>query len=199
MWTVNEVIRPYRGVSASDRRSERRERLVEAGLDVVGRDGVPGATVDAVCTQARLTKRYFYESFSDLGALLEEMLGRFHSGLEDDIRAALGESGDEDPLARARMTVRLLVSAMDDARLARLYAEAAAHPRLQALRQEAYEVYSDLVLAEVFGLGDPSPAERVRALAFVTGTTQVVIDWLQDRIDVDGETLVSELAAVAVG
>jgi AcrR family transcriptional regulator len=63
--TVSETSRVYGGVSAEDRRSERRARLVEAGLELVSRDGWTGVTVRGVCGQAGLTERYFYESFAD--------------------------------------------------------------------------------------------------------------------------------------
>ena len=37
--------------------------LIEAALDVVGARGLAGLTMTAVCARARLTERYFYESF----------------------------------------------------------------------------------------------------------------------------------------
>src|SRR5256885_16518468 len=62
--------RRYAGASAVERRDERRARLLAAGLDALGTDGYAGATVRGVCARARLTPRYFYESFDDLDALL---------------------------------------------------------------------------------------------------------------------------------
>lgn len=62
------VSRSYRGVTADERRSRRRAALLEAALDLLGSDdGDIG--VRAVCAQARLTQRYFYESFSSLDEL----------------------------------------------------------------------------------------------------------------------------------
>src|SRR5689334_4939455 len=59
-------IRPYRGVEASERLDQRRRRLLDAGLDLLGADDAESElTVRAVCGRAGLTARYFYESFSD--------------------------------------------------------------------------------------------------------------------------------------
>src|SRR5258705_353216 len=60
--------RRYAGASADERRDERRARLLAAGLDALGTDGHRATTVRGVCARARLTPRYFYESFDDLDA-----------------------------------------------------------------------------------------------------------------------------------
>jgi len=192
------VVRPYRGVSADDRRAERRERLLSACLDVVGRDGVAATTVGAICLQAGLTKRYFYESFRDLEAILVETLEGLHHGLLDEIREALESAGPE-PLERARVTIRLLVAAMDDPRMARLYTEAPAHPALQARRQAAYDVYAELVTDHVLREKHADARTRLAALVFVTGTTQAVISWLQGGVSLDREELIEELAKLGAG
>lgn len=62
--------RRYRGQGREERRAERRVRLVEAGLRVFGEVGFHGATVKAICAEAGLTERYFYESFSNSEDLL---------------------------------------------------------------------------------------------------------------------------------
>lgn len=62
--------RRYRGASGEERKEERRQRLLEAGLAVFGQAGYHGATVKAICGQAGLTERYFYESFANSEDLL---------------------------------------------------------------------------------------------------------------------------------
>lgn len=70
--TMNEMTagRRYRGQDMEDRRAERRQRLLEAGLNVFGEAGYHGATVRSICAAAGLTERYFYESFSNSEDLL---------------------------------------------------------------------------------------------------------------------------------
>lgn len=62
--------RLYRGISPEKRQGDRRARLVEAGLTVIGTQGFNAATVRVLCAEAGLTERYFYESFANREALL---------------------------------------------------------------------------------------------------------------------------------
>src|SRR5258707_6385239 len=68
---------PYGGVSARARVASRRDRLLAAGLELFGTQGYLCTTIDQVCAEAGLTKRYFYESFRSceelLGALLRSL------------------------------------------------------------------------------------------------------------------------------
>jgi len=55
--------RTYRGETAEARREQRRTKLLEAALDCFATRGVAHTTMRDICSQARLTDRYFYESF----------------------------------------------------------------------------------------------------------------------------------------
>ena len=77
--------RQYRGVSAEQRRAERRLKLLDAGKQVFGTEGYQAATVRQICTTAGLTERYFYESFKNLNELFNEVYDREL----DALRAAL--------------------------------------------------------------------------------------------------------------
>lgn len=55
--------RTYRGETAEARRDQRRTKLLEAALDCFAIRGVAHTTMRDICSQARLTDRYFYESF----------------------------------------------------------------------------------------------------------------------------------------
>ena len=73
-------VRPYRGVEAPQRVAERRRRLLEAGLDLLGGHPHPAdLTVRAICARSGLAARYFYESFTDkdmfVGAVFFPLLG----------------------------------------------------------------------------------------------------------------------------
>ncbi|MGH7750546.1 MAG: TetR family transcriptional regulator, partial [Candidatus Dormibacteria bacterium] len=68
--------RSYRGVSAEQRHLERRERLLDAGLDLLGTEGWARTTVTAICARARLTERYFYQSFPGREQLLLAVFDR---------------------------------------------------------------------------------------------------------------------------
>lgn len=55
----------WSGVPLPDRQALRRDELIAAGVTVLGSADGQALTVRAVCRQAGLTERYFYESFVD--------------------------------------------------------------------------------------------------------------------------------------
>ncbi|WP_421845999.1 TetR/AcrR family transcriptional regulator [Mycobacterium sp.] len=55
----------WSGVPLESRLAVRRENLIAAGVRLLGSEDGPSLTVRAVCRQAELTERYFYESFAD--------------------------------------------------------------------------------------------------------------------------------------
>lgn len=62
--------RPYGGEAPEDRVTKRRARLVGAGLQLFGTKGYAATTIEQICAEAGLHKRYFYESFRSTDALL---------------------------------------------------------------------------------------------------------------------------------
>lgn len=90
--------RRYSGQSFEDRQAERRARLVRAALEVAGRSGLEGASVAAICAQAGLTARYFYESFPSRDAIFVEA----YRMAQDEVLAAIARlKAAHDPLAAA--------------------------------------------------------------------------------------------------
>lgn len=55
--------RQFKGLSLEERKALRRQKLIEAGLQAYGTHGFFAVTVKDICTEAKLTERYFYESF----------------------------------------------------------------------------------------------------------------------------------------
>ena len=68
MGTGNENL--WRGTSSDERADERRDRLLAACREIVGREGGAGLSVRAVCRVAGVGPRYFYAEFSDVDELL---------------------------------------------------------------------------------------------------------------------------------
>jgi len=141
--------RRYSGQSFTDRKSERRARLVRAALEVTGRSGLEGASVAAICVAAGLTARYFYESYPSREAIFvdayrmaqEELLGHIeeaHSG-RPTVKAAL--TGFFSALYTNPGLARVFLVDLDDhgpemkaasqegaAKLAKAFALKAVHP-----------------------------------------------------------------------
>lgn len=87
---MQKASRRYGGIALEDRRAERRERLVRAAIAVAGRAGREGASVAAICAEAGLTARYFYESFPNSEALFVEAYRKVQEELFKDMLPSIG-------------------------------------------------------------------------------------------------------------
>ena len=64
------ALRTYAGEQGDERIARRREQLMDAALEVLGSDDGGALTVRGVCREAKLTARYFYESFDSADDLV---------------------------------------------------------------------------------------------------------------------------------
>ena len=104
--------RAYGGKSGSERRDERRARLIAAGRALLRRHGWARTSVRAVCAETGLADRYFYESFADR----DELLAAVFDDVADDAVRAVGAAlaGSRPSLrARARAAVEALFDLLD--------------------------------------------------------------------------------------
>jgi len=69
-------MRDYDGKTAAERIAERRERLVNAGVELFGERGYAATSIRAVLQKSGLRDRYFGESFADLDSLLAAVYAR---------------------------------------------------------------------------------------------------------------------------
>lgn len=106
--------RSYRGATADERRDERKRKLIEAGIKVIGRDGYASTTVRAVCAEASLTERYFYEAIGDREQLLGEVYGHLVTQLRAQIAETVMTAGDLNAAALARLGLTGYFAAMRD-------------------------------------------------------------------------------------
>jgi AcrR family transcriptional regulator len=63
--------RSYRGMSAEERLTERRERLISAAYTLYSDPGFPETTIEKLCASARISNRAFYECFSGRTELMQ--------------------------------------------------------------------------------------------------------------------------------
>jgi AcrR family transcriptional regulator len=81
----------WAGTTLDARRDERRRRLLEVGLDLLGSEGSAAVTVRSVCRHAKLTDRYFYESFADRDELLLTVFDQVAAEARDALVSATAE------------------------------------------------------------------------------------------------------------
>ncbi|SFN81496.1 DNA-binding transcriptional regulator, AcrR family [Actinomadura madurae] len=113
--------RSYGGRSAEERRAERRERLLAAGLELFGTRGYAATSIERLCATASVSTRNFYEEFSGR----EELLTTLHRGINERaaeaVSAAYAEAADADLATRVERAVRAFVTATaSDPRRARI-------------------------------------------------------------------------------
>ena len=84
MRDVENTERVYGGVSAAQRREERRGRLIKAAGELLATDGIDDLTVRKVAAAAGLSPRFVYEGFTDLEDLEAVGLRRRRRGVRDE-------------------------------------------------------------------------------------------------------------------
>ena len=201
---MQPVTRPYRGVSADDRRAQRRARLIEAGLDVLGEEGMADTTMTAVCARAGLTERYFYESFE--GGREELLAAVFDAVSQDVTSAVLGAVAEapEDLLERCRAAAGALIDALtEDPRKARAYVEAIGSESLKRRRAATMRLYAGFLAEQirvVYDLRDERHEKSVALAAtiLVGGMSEAVMQWLDGTLELSRDELVDECARLCV-
>ncbi|TSE01849.1 TetR/AcrR family transcriptional regulator [Skermania sp. ID1734] len=196
------VVRPFRGVSAEERRELRRNQLLDACLDIVSSAGMATTTIEAVSRQAGLTKRYFYESFRTRDALFEALAERLITEINSGVLDSLSDSASE-LVDRARNGVGWVITVLtDDPRKARFFTELIGSELLKetvgGAEHTLARLLTDLLLAD----SDSTQAQRDRlqlaALVIVSGTAQAVTSWLDGKLPVSREDLIEEIAQMSV-
>ncbi len=174
--------RVYGGVQASERRAARRQRLLDAGLDLLGSDGWTATTVRSVCARARLTPRYFYESFDDLDALLVAVFDEITDELAQAVLAAVTPPpGDARATARAAIAAGVEMLTEDPRKGRVLFAEAIGSEALAARRRDTLRGFAALVAVQgraFYGIAE-SPGHRVDigSVMLVGGLAEVFAAW----------------------
>jgi AcrR family transcriptional regulator len=186
--------RAYGGVSADERRAQRRAALLEAALDLLAEGGADAVTKRAVCARARLNDRYFYEQFADRDALIR-ILGEdlTSQGLQVSVAAVLAaEPGTTNQIhAGVAAAFEFLVS---DPRRTALLRESHTNDVLYQARAQTQhsiakamaELGRDLTVDPEF---DPADAKMAGYL-LVAGTFELITAWFRSEFQATQEHMV---------
>ncbi|RNL66657.1 TetR/AcrR family transcriptional regulator [Zhongshania marina] len=175
--------RRYRGSSGDQRRNERYEQLLGAGLSVIGGQGYAAASVRSICAEAGLTERYFYESFANREALLAEVYKTQTRFLKDRMLTAF-EKSERNSAAFARAGLQAFFDTLyqnpDVARLL-LFEILGVSDTIDLLYYEAMEEFAVLIrtLTQSLGLADISgvPNQDMIYAGLVGAVLQIARRW----------------------
>ena len=188
--------RPYRGVKPADRQAQRRARLLDAGLDILGSGSNPEAlTVRGLCRQANISARYFYESFTDRDEFVGAVCDWVIADIATTTQAAVAATSP-DGQARAGMA-SIVRSIAGDVRVGRLlFGTELADPVVVRKRSESAALLAALLGQhgqQALGLPDD---ERLKATSqfVVGGVGQALTAWLTGQVALTQDELIDQLA-----
>jgi AcrR family transcriptional regulator len=191
-------VRPYRGVDAGERVAGRRRALLDAGLELLGAAGKDPAelTVRAICGQATLGVRYFYESFTDkdhfVGAVFDSVIAE----IATTTQAAVASAPPEEQARAAMANIVRTVSA--DTRVGRLlFNVELSNTVIVRKRAESSALFAALLFAHAGAHGVLENDHLKAASHFaVGGVGQTISAWLAGDISLGHDQLVDALAAM---
>jgi AcrR family transcriptional regulator len=191
-------VRPYRGVEAGERVAGRRRQLLDAGLELLGAAGKDPAelTVRAICGQAGLGVRYFYESFTDKDHFVGAVFDSVIADIAATTQAAVSTAPPEEQARAAMANIVRTVSA--DTRLGRLlFNVELSNTVIVRKRAESSALFAALLFAHA-GAHGALENDRVKAASHFTvgGVGQTISTWLSGDVRLDHDELVDVLAAM---
>jgi AcrR family transcriptional regulator len=173
--------RTRNGLTPEQRRQQRRQALLDAGLDLFGTKGYHSTSVEEICRTAYVSTRNFYEEFDNREALLWSLVYEVMGDAYDALRRPGPDGGP--PGLRARVA-GLVHAFADDPRRARVAFVECRGGGLdhEYRRRAAQQAFAQLVgeILEERGAYPPvaTAARGTFALAVVGAVDLVLSDWV---------------------
>jgi AcrR family transcriptional regulator len=190
--------RRYRGLSVEERRAQRRERLLEAGLELFGTEGYAGSSIRAVSAAASLNSRYFYESFSSREDLLYNV---YKDAIAAIALAVVEATAKADTVEdQARLGLRAAWTVMtEDRRKARVIVleVVGVSERLERLRRENRHAFADILVNNAMSIAGDDITLRMDPLLTARGLIgagmDLLVDWIHGDVSASPEEIVDHL------
>lgn len=203
MESAVQTARRYRGITASERRAQRRERLLDAGLELFGTEGYASTSVRSISAAASLNSRYFYESFASreelLSAVYLRIMAEIGQATRDSI-AAIAAHATLEEQARASVRAGWLVLTEDrrKARVVALEVVGVSEP-LEQLRRQMRHGLADFIVGNA---RSAAGAVRLRldpvlvARFLMGGVVEVLVDWIHGDVSASPDEIVETFAGL---
>lgn len=199
--------RKYGGLSLEERKKQRREAFLNAGLSVFGSSGYRSASVRRLCQEAQLTDRYFYEACGNLESLLVDVYQGCMTDLSKKILNAVTttycEKGDPEEAIVAGLDIFFME--LEDQQVARV-----CMIELEGLNPEVTQLYNryiegfaeilrQLALAVFPEMSLPASQQKIIALSLVGAMRQAATSWLANNYDSERTELVAATSQLFIG
>jgi len=193
--------RPYAGVEASDRLATRRDRLLKAGLQLLGGTAdPPELTVRGICTEAGLATRYFYESFTDKEEFIAAVFDWVVARLAGSTQSAVSAAPTTEQTRAGMATIVRTIEA--DPRIGRLmFNSRLSNATVMRKRVESSALFAMLSGQHAETVLQRRANERIRAGAqfVVGGVAQTISAWLAGDVHLSAEELIDQLTNLIDG
>jgi AcrR family transcriptional regulator len=198
--------RTYAGVSLVERKKLRKKQFLEAGLKHFGSCGFRNATVRSVCKEAKLTDRYFYESYSGLESLLKSVYEDCMTELSKQIVQAIIEGyKDKDPNTAIIAGLDKYFEILEDANIARI-----CMVELEGISPEVNRLYYHYIngFAEILrvmanqafpNISIERSQQDIMAISLVGAMRQAATNWLVNDYDIERKELVTATSMLFLG
>jgi AcrR family transcriptional regulator len=197
--------RTYGGRSAADRRAERRERLLEAGLELFGTEGYATSSIEKLCTHAGVSTRNFYEEFHSREDLLITLHVRVIERSFRAVIAAFEDAAELELAERFELAVRAFIhTTASDPRWARLaYVEViGVSDAVEKHRISWRNKWSDFMVAEAeraVARGEAGSRDfRMASVALIGAVNELVHHYSISRGRITLDEVIAEIVRLAL-
>jgi len=193
----NRSGRTYAGLNLQQRKSLRRQQFLAAALNVFGTTGFRSATVRSICKEAKLTDRYFYESFGSLENLLMAIYEQCMKNLRRKILHAIIKEYIKNGVVQAiTFGIDAYFKALEDPKVARICMQ-----ELEGISPEVNTLYYSYInnfaemLIHLANQAYPdweldSEQKMVIGISLVGAMRQSATNWLINEYDMERSSLV---------
>ncbi|HUR52342.1 MAG TPA: TetR/AcrR family transcriptional regulator [Mycobacteriales bacterium] len=174
---MSEPGRVYGGRSESERRAERRARLLGAGLELFGTEGWGPTTIERLCTGAGVATRSFYEEFASREALLLAVFELVMGGVVAEVTPRVTAQRDPEAQVRAALSGYVAYLTEDPRRARVVHHEVRVAGTLERERHDMTVRFADLIGQT--GRLPRTERNRTLGIALAGAVSEVLVEWVE--------------------
>lgn len=197
----------YAGQTQAERRAQRYQKFIEAGHELFGTIGFRQTTVRLICKHAKLTDRYFYESFSSLEDVLIDVYQQSINNIIQKIITAIHKNNfkenDVDLLIREALDIFFQnVECPKTARIIWLEVLGVS-PRVDLVYNQSIcnfaSIFTDISLSIYPDIDFDKEEINMIAIGIIGGVSQATQSWLLNNYHHDRQIMVNSMFYIIKG